>query len=64
MTASAAADEAGEMRRQKIDAQQHADGNEEDAVERIAERQDVGNGLVTVLRFRNHQAGDECAERQ
>jgi hypothetical protein len=43
--------------------QSHAHRDEEKAEEQVAERPDVGFDLVTVLRLREHDAGEECPER-
>ena len=44
--------------------EQHPHGDEEDACEGVAEGQHVRQRLHAVLRFRNHEAGDERTERQ
>ncbi len=40
----------------------HADRDEEEAKERVAERPYAGLDLVAVFRFGQHHAGEECAE--
>ena len=44
--------------------EQHADADEEEEAEQIADRDDVAEGLVAELRFAEDQAGDEGAERE
>jgi len=44
--------------------EQHADGDEEQAVENVLERQDVGYDLMAVLGFGDQDAGQERAQGQ
>src|SRR6266545_5496140 len=44
--------------------EQHADGNKKNAAETIAQRQYVSDNLMAQLGFRNHESGDQGAERE
>ena len=52
------------MRCDVAEVQQHADRDEEDAAERVAERQHIGQGLEAVVGLRDDEAREEGTERE
>jgi hypothetical protein len=46
--------------KKKIKVKEHTDGDEKEAEEYVAERQDVAERLVAVFRFGNDKPGQEC----
>ena len=52
------------LRRQHAGIELHADGDEKQPEQDVAERQDVGLDLMAVFGFAEHHAGQERAERE
>jgi hypothetical protein len=63
-SAASTASTSGRLRKHQRHVEHHADGDEEQSQQHVAERLDVLFHLIAELGFRNQHAGDKGAQRQ